>query len=246
VDWADAYAALGKWDELERFLGGQEWPGLETTRWALLARAKANGAEVRADSVAWQTAVRSASSSPEGLGRLATLTAAWGWRARTEETLWRAAEMFPDESWPLTRLDEFYLAKRDTAGLQRAARVALERNPEDGKAGNNYVTFSLLLDRDLERAHQLAAAVYSKSPTNAFYAATWAFSLHKQNRTREALEVLERLSPAQLELPAIAAYYGILLAAVGDTNAGAYLQKANDARLLPEELALVEGAKARR
>jgi hypothetical protein len=67
--------------------------------------------------------------------------------------------------------------------------------------------------------------------------------LHLQGRTQEGLAVFENLKTNALETRTVALYYGILLAAAGDTNkAGKYLGIAQQSDFLPEEKALVAEA----
>jgi hypothetical protein len=60
------------------------------------------------------------------------------------------------------------------------------------------------------------------------------------------LKVLEALKPDQLEVPSVAAYYGVLLAANDEPEKAAkYLELAEKGQLLPEEKALLAEAKKR-
>ena len=79
---------------------------------------------------------------------------------------------------------------------------------------------------------------------NPVFASTYAFSLHLQGKTKEGIEVLRALKPEELADPAVAVYYGVLLAAAGEAQAAKdYLDKSAKAFLLPEELALVTSAR---
>jgi hypothetical protein len=61
-----------------------------------------------------------------------------------------------------------------------------------------------------------------------------------QGRTAEALKIIETLTPAELENPAVASYYGVLLAASGQgEKARRYFAKAETAAILPEELTMI-------
>ncbi len=243
---ADSYAVLGKWPELERYLDQQRWIGLglEHIRFAMQALAAAKQGNTRYASDLWQMVIRVSSGSSVKLSMLAKLSAAWGWKERTEEVLWLAAQKYPDEPWTLKSLTNLYEAQRDTAGLRRVAQTAFQRNPKDTQAGNNFAILSLLTGTDVARAHACAAELYAAEPKNPVVVSTYAFSLHKQGRTKEALAVLRDLGLAQLDAPAIAVYYGIMLAASGDAaTAKHYLDKASMTFLLPEELAMVERAK---
>ena len=103
---------------------------------------------------------------------------------------------------------------------------------------------SLLLNVDTDAAHQDAAALHAAQPDNPVFTSTYALSLYLQGRSQEAVQSLRALGLERLDDPSLAAYYGVFLAATGDTkNARIYLDKSAKAFLLPEEQALVEQAK---
>ena len=82
-----------------------------------------------------------------------------------------------------------------------------------------------------------------QEPKNPDYAATYAFSLYLQGDVKKALQALAGFSEAELERPQIAAYYGVLLANIGDfSRAAKFLDLGEKANLLPEEKKLVEKA----
>jgi len=95
-----------------------------------------------------------------------------------------------------------------------------------------------------DRGQKAAREVYDKDPKNPAYASTYAYALHVAGDSKKALAILETLTPEQLRQPNIAAYYGVILSAVGDqTRAGKYLDLGEKANLLPQEKALVEKAR---
>jgi hypothetical protein len=92
----------------------------------------------------------------------------------------------------------------------------------------------------LEKAAGYARELYGKYPTNSTVVTTYAFAMHKEKKTRAALEALKALSAEQLREPSVAAYYGIILAESGSqAQADEYLRLAQAAPLLPEEKALL-------
>ena len=241
---ADAYAGLGQWNEMEQYLRSRPWPGQEHLRFAMIALCNAKQTGSQQDSVAWQSAIQFGANSPDALNMLSKLSSAWGWPERTLDLLWFANQRYPDQRWPLTSLDEYYVAKGDTSGMWRVAKTSLVKNPGDQKARNNYAMISLLLEADTATACQYASELYSAEPQNPNYASTYAFSLYKLGRAKEGLKVLRDLPAQQLDNPAMAVYYGILLAASGDAlTAKHYLNQSSKAFLLPEEKDLVARAK---
>ena len=241
----DAYMALGQWARLESYLSGESWTGPKHVQMAMLARALAKQGKTEEESGAWQRALSAGAVSPEALKSLANMAAKWGWPARAEDVLWAAARKYPEQSWPLTMLGAQRGGKQGTEGLLRMTKMIYQKHPEDLQLGNDYATYALLLNQDMAQAVEIVAALYARAPTNAFIASTHAFALLKQGQAPKALEVMKQLDSAQLKIPAISAYFALVLAACGDTNAAQpYLNWSARGRLLPEEQVLI--ARARR
>jgi Flp pilus assembly protein TadD len=241
---ADSYVALKKWKELETYLSAEHWIGQDHIRIAMLTLAIKNQSGAQASSLAWDRAMRLAADAPTALNTLAQMAWSWGWVAEAEQVLWYAAGKFPKQPWPLTSLQGMYFARGDTAGLRRVYQATAQRDPKDKLARNNFTMLSLLSGKDVPAAHKTAAELYASEPRNPVFASTYAFSLHLQGKTKEGIEVLRVLKPEELGNPAVAVYYGVLLAAAGETQASKeYLDKSAKAYLLPEELALVASAR---
>jgi predicted Zn-dependent protease len=112
-------------------------------------------------------------------------------------------------------------------------------------AKNNLAAVSLLLNNQMSQAHQMAREVYQANPTNEVFASTYAWSLHVQGKSAEALQTMEKLAPRHLENPSIALYYGALLATNRQPEkAKLFLDIAARAQLLPEEKALLQSVSA--
>ena len=89
-----------------------------------------------------------------------------------------------------------------------------------------------------------AAELYAGETGSPVFASTYALSLYLQGKPQEGLKVLRALTPQALADPAVAVYYGVLLAATGEVEASKeYLQKSDKAFLLPEEMAMVNSAR---
>jgi predicted Zn-dependent protease len=96
------------------------------------------------------------------------------------------------------------------------------------------------------RPYELAEEVYRAHPENPSYASTYAFSLYQQKKLKEALAVFEKMPTQMLELPGVAGYYGLCLAATGPdgkAKAAKYLDVSTRARMLPEEVQLFQRAR---
>ena len=75
---------------------------------------------------------------------------------------------------------------------------------------------------------------------------TYSYPLFLQNRKDEALTVVSSVSREQLEIPSVAAYFGIIQANFGHKDAArGPLRRAEAAALLPEEKEIVRQALAK-
>jgi hypothetical protein len=241
--FVDAYAAKKDWAGLDNYLQDQKWGELEFLRLAFLSHAAAEQRENLAAETRWRSAVRQAGDRLGALNYLLTLAGAWHADKSCEDLLWQIAQRFPREHWALVELGRFYLASQDTRGINKVSAALASFNPKDLMAKNNFATTALLLNLNLAAAHQTAKEIYTQHPDDPIITSTYAWSLHRQGQTKEALAALEKLKPEGLELPNVALYYGLLLSADGQHNKAAkYLALAQSAALLPEEKSLLAAA----
>jgi tetratricopeptide (TPR) repeat protein len=146
--------------------------------------------------------------------------------------------------WVLQCLFEHYVATGKTRSVYQIFSTALTHDSENSVFKNNLATVALLLRTNLPMAHQLAREVYEREPGITEFASTYAYSLHLQGKTLEAVSVMEKIAPPDLRKPALAAYYGSFLAAAGQrSKARDYLGLADAAFLLPEEKEMVRNAR---
>ena len=116
----------------------------------------------------------------------------------------------------------------------------MSQNPANVAAKNDLAATSLLLSSQLTHAHETARELFSKYPSNAAIASTYAFSLYTQGRFDEARQAFAGVSPAGLEQPDVALYYGLVLGTNSPAEARKYLRIAMRGIQLPEEKALAE------
>lgn len=243
---ANLYLAKSDWLELEHCLSTDKWNELEFLRLAMLARAAWGQDRQSAGNAFWGRAVRAAGDQLGALVVLARLSQ--DWNRSSEEPLWQVVRRFPREGWARDELERRYLAEGNTHGLNLLQGSALS---EGGAASditnrNNFACTSLLLGINLPQAHAIARELYTAHSEDPVLASTFAYSLHLQKRTTEALAVLERFDRRTLESPNIALYYGALLAADGQSErSGPFLASAARAPMLPEEKLLLQRSRDR-
>jgi hypothetical protein len=242
----ECYMAKKDWPGLESFLEDKKWGDLEFLRQAFLSRAAVEQKQSLAADVHWRAAVREAGDRLGPLEALLSMATTRGWDKPKEDLLWLIGQRFPRERWALGELVRLYDARGNTRGLNRVYATIVSYDSKDFQAKNNLAATSMLLRLNLPTAHELAKEVYRQHPEEGIATSTYAYSLHLQGRTKEGLAAMEKLKTEALETPPVALYYGVLLAAAGETNkASKYLELANHATLLPEEKTLIaETAKA--
>jgi len=243
LNLAEAFMATSDWEGLRKFCVGTKWDAFDYMRNALAARALRELGQLQESSQQWKEAVAKVGTRPEQIFGLADLARKWGWQSEAVDLWWLAAKDPINAEKTLRMLYDFYASRRDTQELYRVL-VHLEKvRPTDLSVRNNLAQISLLLNLNPDQAYRMAREVYEQEPKNPDYAATYAFSLYLQGDVKKALQALAGFSEAELERPQIAAYYGVLLANIGDfSRAAKFLDLGEKANLLPEEKKLVEKA----
>ena len=242
---AECYATLRNWPGLQNSLNQQDWAELDFLRHAFLARALRGQDMTAAAATEWEQALKIAKGQKSSLVMLLRLAAQWGWESEGEDILWTIVNQFPGEKWAFSALNQALFLSGRTQSLLMLYSQEIKRSPTDVGTKNNLAMAALLLDAQELKPHELAREVYNKVPTNAAYVSTYALSLHLQNKDAEALKVIERLKPQELQNPANAGYYGLILKATGDrAKARIYLDDAAKGHLLPEEKKLFDQARA--
>jgi hypothetical protein len=241
---ADVYLISSNWTGLHDHVSKQNWSEFEHVRLAHCTRALREQGLTTASKAEWTKAMKAAEGRFDRLSALNRLAAAWNWPSENEEVLWATLRKFPAEKRAVQALSNLLYVGGKTRSLLTLYAQEAKSDPDNLVIKNNLASIALLLDADEHKPHELAREVYEKEAENPIYASTYAFSLHLQNKTSEALAIMARLKPDQLNQPQLAAYYGVMLAASGDhAKAAKYLELASKARLLPEEAELLRRAK---
>lgn len=233
------------WTGLRSYTSGGNWGETDFLRAAFLSQAWSRlGDGLVADSV-WQTAVGEAGGRFSALTALLDLSRRWQMNeSATDDLLWRIVQNFPRERWAQQDLERRYFVAGNTAKLKQLYTRELAFSPQDITLKNNLAATMLLLKDNLPQAYQLANDAYAQRPEDPVVVSTYAYSLHLEGRTQDGVAALGKLKPELLEQPSVALYYGVLLAALHQTNLAApFLEIARTkGRLLPEEIKLLAAA----
>ena len=240
---AGCYLTLVDWTALLAITQKGEWDAVEYVRHAYRSRAFHEQAAWPLARTEWELAITTANGQIDALAWLSQLATEWKWNDETAESLWALLDKAPGTKWAVETLQKSYLQQRDTLGLRQLALHLVKTDPADENAQNDLALASILLNIEPDRAMKIARDLYTKHPDNVAFNSTYAFALHSTGRTAEGLEILEKLPPERLEDPAIAAYYGIMLAAnFSAKKASRFLEIGRKGSLLPEEKQLVAQA----
>ena len=231
-----AYASRHDWSGMEAFLTGQKWDGLEFLRNAWLSQTAWQQKRSNEAQAHWRLAVQQAGERLGPLTILLSMAEPCGQERGIEDVLWRIVQRFPNQKWASAKLHKWYLKEGNTVGLNRLYDLMTKQDPKDWVAKNNFAATSMLLQLNLVKAHELALELYREKPQESVVASTYAYSLQLEGRTKDALGILEKCPPLAFNNPALALYYGVILAADGQTNAAErFLNIARNGDLLPEE-----------
>jgi tetratricopeptide (TPR) repeat protein len=241
----DCLMALKDWKGILEQTQSQNWGEAEFYRLALESLAQRSLGQVRAADSSWRKSLRLAEHRLDRLSHLAQVVGAWGWKSERLETLSQIITEFPGENWAIDELATPLYAEGKTRELQELYLKIYSADPSNARLKNNLANLAMLQKRDLPNAYRMAQEAYETSTSDPFFASTYAYSLFLQKKTGEALKVLDGIKPEYLQIPSVAAYYGVIQGQAGRRDAAREpLKRAEAAKLLPEEKEIVRLAAA--
>jgi Tfp pilus assembly protein PilF len=243
---ADCEVESKDWAALLNCTVKQDWGEADSYRLALESLARRSlGQNVAAES-SWRKALHACTHRLDRLSRLVQVTRVWSWKPEEREILKEITKEFPNEKWAVEQLVAELYAAGNTAELAEFLSKTSEIDPSDVRVKNCLANVFLLRRTELEKAHRLANEAYTTAPDNPFFTSTYAYSLLLQNRKEEALQVLSHVRAEDLQIPSVAAYYGVIQAQSGHNDiAKDPLKRAQAGTLLPEEKEIVRQAMAK-
>jgi cellulose synthase operon protein C len=236
VVYAYCLLKLDDMPALETFLRASKWTENEYARQTLLAYRYHKMGDMRAFNDAWKLAVIEIGNNPRKLQTLIAQVSVWNWPEQKFELLWKRFNMDPSDKAVRQQLAVWERSKNNTPNLNRLFNRITEFDPSDKDYKNNYTYTCLLLNLNLDRAHNDARELYEANPKNGFYTTTYALSLYKQGKHEEALRVFESMGAGVLAMPERTLIHSILLMANGRVDEG--LEQSSHLKLaqfLPEE-----------
>ena len=242
---AEAYDRALEWEKLQQIVEGDPWGATEFLRQAYGARVLAKLDDAAGSTAAWEAALVLAKKSPEQLEALTRMALDWGWKQKAREVARSLSSYERCPRWVLDTLWAGSLKRGESSELYRLSNLLARADPKNIAHRNNAVFLGLLIRNKEATAHEMASALYREAPGNANVVATYGLSCFQRGRAAEAVTLMETLKPEQLHEPGTARYYGIFLAAAKKFDqARIWLEVGAKGEMLPEERALMLGAKA--
>lgn len=243
---ADCQVEMKDWAGLLNSVDKQDWGEAESYRLALESLARRSLQQNLAAETAWRKALLACAHRLDRLSRLVQVTRVWSWKPQQTEVLREITKEFPREKWAVEQFVADLYAAGNTTELAEFLSKTSEIDPSDVRLKNCLANVFLLRRTELEKAHRLANEAYTTAPDNPFFTSTYAYSLLLQNRKEEALQVLSHVRTEDLQIPSVAAYYGVIQAQSGHNDiAKDPLKRAQAGTLLPEEKEIVRQAMAK-
>jgi predicted Zn-dependent protease len=241
----DCQIATKDWQGLLASVQNQDWGESEALRISLESLAHRSLGQKDEATLLWKHVRRESARRLDQLYRLTQLTGAWGWAPERKEVLTEIVSEFPREKWATKLLIDQICEEGETGQLEQLLAKLSTADPESVGLKSSLARVMILRKNQLETAYRLAKEAYDKTPDDPVVLSTYAYSLSIQGKHDEALSTLQELKPESIQIPWVAACYGVIQAQSGNRKAAREpLERAQSAKLLPEEMALVRNASA--
>jgi hypothetical protein len=245
---ADAAMQAADWPLLQQLLLDGAWGTVPTAAVDLAFQVRASRHAVTPEEArsTWARVLAAAHTSLPGQLMLLRLCEAWGWSEERRLGLQAVTREFPLENWAWQQLISYALSRGDAEELCRLYQRWTGAQPGDPGLQVRAGIMELLLRQRTAPASRVTVEWMQRQPDQAGPAVAHALALWRERRVTEALPVLAALPAAAFAEPRYALAYGVLLAEVGRAEESEpLLNRATADRLLPDELLLVEQARAR-
>jgi cytochrome c-type biogenesis protein CcmH/NrfG len=238
----DPLYASGDWPGLQAAVRRADWKTENYLKFALLAYAQRSAGDTVQSRDSWRQALQATERSAARAENLKLLTAKWNWPAERIEALNIVFDRNRGDRAMLTELTKYYRETKRTQELLRVLNWYVSPALETSDEAVALAYYSLISDQNLNRAQVLAKAAFDSAPDNPTRRLVYAFSLWKNRRGPEAMNLLSGLRSAGDSEPASAP----LVRAAIEADLGQAEDARNNLALfsrenaLPEEVALAD------
>ncbi len=252
---ADLAARAHDWKRLQPLVQDGAWGNIpaDVVTLAFAARAQHEGLGASHARVTWDDALDLARAQLSALHVLRRLAEAWAWPEATKAALWHIAHNFPAVTAAWRALAAGAEADGDSAEAWEVAQSWARAQPAEPAAQGRAQWLGVLLDKaDAPLQAAARAAIAPPAAAGSVRAAAapeslaaGALLLLRAGRAAESLAAMRPHEAAFAAAPRAALAYGNLLAVAGPPGAAVrWLAVADAVKLLPEERAMLEQARA--
>lgn len=245
---SEAALQMADWPHLQQLLLAGAWGAVPaaTINGVFAVREQRNQSALGTEASRWAAVIESGQSSLPALRMLLRLSEAWNWPEEQRQVLVATTRAFASETWAWRRLISQALVRGDSEQLWQIYQRWSRAVPGDTTVQIETAIMGLLLEKRGATAGGITAEWVRLQPANPGAAVAHALALWRGHRLGEALSLLADLPSAALSEPRYALAYGLMLAEAGRARESEQmLNRASADQLLPDELRLIEQARAR-
>jgi hypothetical protein len=245
---SEAALQTADWTHLRRLLLTGAWGALPplAVNGAFDARENRGQLSLAAQASRWASVLESCQASLPALRMVLRLCEAWNWPDEQQQVLMAITRAFAGETWAWRRQISQSLARGEAEQLwqiyQRWSRAA----PGDAMVQTEAAIMGHLLQRRGAPSAAVTAEIVRQQPAAPGAVVAHGLALWRGQRLAEALPLLGALPVEAFAEPRYALAYGLMLAEAGRARESEQLlNRAAADRMLPDEMLLIEQARAR-
>lgn len=245
---SEAALQTADWPHLRRLLLAGAWGALPplAVNGAFDARDNRGQLTPAAQASRWASVLESCQASLPALKMMLRLSEAWNWPEEQQQVLTAITRTFAGETWAWRRLISHALAQGEAELVwqiyQRWSRAA----PGDVMVQTEAAIMGHLLQGRGAPSATVTAEFVRQQPTNPGVVVAHALALWRGQRLAEALPLMGALPADAFAEPRYALAYGLMLSEAGRARESEQLlNRAAADRMLPDEMLLIEQARAR-
>lgn len=243
---AECAAAIQDWDALEPLLEAGAWGGVPPTaiNLAFKAQSQREEADLITAGRTWEQALDAAENSRPAFTVMFRLASLFGWENKEERTLLRIVAEYPRENWAWSALVAGAERRGDGAKALEHYRKWARAMPDLKPVRAQMVLLAAILERmDVETRSQLDNMDLLSEPA---LLVAQALLQWRQGETLLAATTINNIPPRHLQEPRLAVVAAAILADAGEQRQSTQLSDTLTGNgLLPEECALLDGARRR-
>lgn len=244
---SEAALQTADWPHLRQLLLAGAWGALPpvAVNSAFAARENRGQLSPVAQASRWASVIESCQASLPALRMVLRLSEAWNWPEEQQLVLTAITRAFAGETWAWRRLISQALARGEAELLwqiyQRWSRAA----PGDAMVQTEAAIMGHLLQKRGAPSAKVTAEFVRLQPAAPGAVVAHALALWRGQRLAEALTLLGALPADAFAEPRYALAYGLMLSEAGRAGESEpMLNRASADRLLPDEMLLIEQARA--